>query len=145
MIAIWSVYWNKDRMDLSFVPVAINSLSQLYYIAFVLPPRTKETNLTHWNAKTFGGIGIMDFVHNASGAFFTNVPPNTLTYALTPVVAGGILASSDWVLGSCVSYCLGALALGQAASSAPKSWPLLLGGLSVGGGLISYLKYQPLK
>lgn len=44
-------------MDISFVPVAINSISQILYIAFVLPPRTKENNLTHWNAKTFGGIG----------------------------------------------------------------------------------------
>lgn len=87
----------------------------------------------------------MDFVHNASGAFFTNVPPNTLTYALTPLIAAGIVGSSDWILGSCVSYCLGALAIGQAASTAPRSWSLLLGGLSVGGGLISYMKYKPLK
>lgn len=74
-IGVWMFLWNAGRLDLSFVPVAINSIAQLLYVAFGLPPMTPDTRLTHWVAKTFAGIGLLDFIVSRIHCLFINGHP----------------------------------------------------------------------
>ncbi|KAK4700573.1 hypothetical protein P7C70_g5673, partial [Phenoliferia sp. Uapishka_3] len=136
-IAAWMVFWNNDQMKMANVFVMINSLSQLYHVAFRLPPRNSQNNLTHWTSKTFAGIGVLDFVHNGSAAYFDGVAPNTLTKIVTPIVSLVGLGLSDSILGGSLAYCLGALAVGQHGD-----WSAILGGLSAVGAVIAGYKFK---
>ena len=124
------VFWNSERLDISQLFVTINSLSQLYFIIARLGPlNTKSTSsvLTHLNAKTFAGIGVLDFLHNGSVAFFKDQPASTAVRALTGVGFGLASAASDWIFGACLVYDLVALSVGQSGS-----WSKLLGAYAVG-------------
>ncbi|KAK4053509.1 hypothetical protein OIV83_001677 [Microbotryomycetes sp. JL201] len=152
-IAAWLPVW-ANRLDLSFIFVAINSITQLVYVLRGLPPRTSATLLTHLNAKTFGGIGLLDFVHNLSAGFFVGVGPNLLAKLVTPLASVMLaIASDDWMLGACVTYDLFALALGQALGppsitgghAGPvlggKSWPTLLTLYAGGTGALTLARF----
>ena len=98
-----------------------------------LPPlETQSTSsiLTHVVSKTFAGIGVLDFLHNGSVAFFKDVRASTTVKALTGVGFGLASTMSDWIFGGCLVYDLVALAVGQ--SSIQKDWGKLLGVYALG-------------
>lgn len=127
------IFWNSSRLDISNIFVCINSFTQLYYITAKLAPmNTKSTSsiLTHVVAKSFAGIGVLDFLHNTSAAFFKNQSPSTAIKALTGVGFGLGAAASDWIFGGCLVYDLAILAVGQ--TSRDSGWSKLLGMYAVG-------------
>lgn len=83
--------------------------------------------LTHVVSKTFAGIGVLDFLHNGSVAFFKNAPATTAVSVLTGIAFGIASMASDWIFGGCLVYDLVALAVGQSGS-----WRTLLGAYAVG-------------
>ena len=124
------VFWNASQLTTSHRFVTINTLAQLYYTFFRLAPLTTSSTsstLTHIVAKTFAGIGVLDFLHNGSVAFFKDQAPSTLVKALTGLGFGALSLGSDWIFGGCLVYDLVALAVGQTGS-----WRNLLGAYAVG-------------
>lgn len=124
------VFWNAERLDISHIFVSINTLAQLYYISAQLSPmNTNSTSsiLTHVVSKTFAGIGVLDFLHNGSVAFFKDAPATLAVRLLTGLGFGVASAFSDWIFGGCLVYDLVALSVGQSGS-----WRTLLGAYAVG-------------
>ena len=124
------VFWNAERLDVSHIFVSINTLAQLYYISAQLSPmNTNSTSsiLTHVVSKTFAGIGVLDFLHNGSVAFFKDAPATLAVRLLTGLGFGVASAFSDWIFGGCLVYDLVALSVGQSGS-----WRTLLGAYAVG-------------
>lgn len=114
--------------------MTINSLSQLFYVTTLLPPRTPENTLTHLVAKTFAGIGVLDLIHNGSVALYPGVAPNTLVKVLTGVGFGIGALASDGIMGFCLVYDLFSLYLGQQGD-----WKMLLGAYTLGAaGIVGY-------
>lgn len=110
------VAWNSNRLDISHGFVTVNTIAQLYYITSRLPPMTTRSTssvLTHIVSKTFAGIGVLDFLHNGSAAFFRNHPATLPIKVLTGIGFGLASAASDWIFGGCLVYDLVALAAGQ--------------------------------
>lgn len=64
-IAVWLFFWNSNRLDISQIFVTINSLSNLYYVAFILPKQNSRNSLTHYVAK----VSFKLFLHLLSKAF----------------------------------------------------------------------------
>lgn len=130
------VFWNSERLDISHAFVTVNTLTQLYYVFAKLPPmNTSSTSsiLTHIVSKTFAGIGVLDFLHNGSVAFFKDEPATTAVRVLTGIGFGFASVASDWIFGGCLVYDLVALAVGQSGS-----WRTLLGAYAVGSaGLVA--------
>ncbi|ORY87950.1 hypothetical protein BCR37DRAFT_390455 [Protomyces lactucae-debilis] len=118
-IGLWMLFWTNNHLGLSDILVNINSAAQLYYAFTQLGPLSKETLLTHIVCKMFAGIGILDVVDNASSAFLnykdSGFHAGIVTYVLTFLVAAGLAAVSDLLLGVCVVYDLIALCAGQLA------------------------------
>lgn len=140
-IAAWMVAWNSSRLDISHIFVTINSLSQLYYVAALLPPMEKGNTismLTHGVAKTFAGIGVLDLLHNGSAGFFKDEYASPLIKVATGVGFGLAASVSDWIFGGCLVYDLVGLAVGQAGRD--PGWSRLLGGYAVGAAAIVGLK-----
>lgn len=110
------VAWNASRLDISHAFVTVNTITQLYYITSRLPPmntRSTSSVLTHIVSKTFAGIGVLDFLHNGSAAFFRGQQATLPIKVLTGVGFGLASAASDWIFGGCLVYDLVALAVGQ--------------------------------
>lgn len=100
----------------------------------LLPPRTAENTLTHLVAKTFAGIGVLDFLHNGAVALYPGVTPNMLVKVLTGVGFGLGALVSDGIMGFCLVYDLFSLYLGQRGD-----WKMLLGGYTLGAaGIVGY-------
>lgn len=115
-IPAWMIFWNSGRLDISHGFVTINTFSQLFYVFYKLKPmNTGSTSsvLTHIVAKTFAGIGVLDFLHNWSAGFHVGESATPLIKALTGVGFGLASAASDWIFGGCLVYDLVALAVGQ--------------------------------
>ncbi|KAM7201580.1 hypothetical protein V8F20_004808 [Naviculisporaceae sp. PSN 640] len=153
-IAAWAPLWVSSNLTASAVPVAINTLIQLYYLFIRLPslphlssiypanapslPKTTTMNLssttsflTHTVLKTFAGISILDLLQTGSLVFFNHdIYPTNMTKVLTGVgfatlaLAGG--RSSDWIFGGSLVYDLAALAVGQRVYGNVE-WSKLLG------------------
>ncbi|THX87776.1 hypothetical protein D6D04_00706 [Aureobasidium pullulans] len=140
----WMFAWNSQNLKLSNVFVVINSLSQLYFIFTKLGPmNTSSTSsiLTHINAKTFAGIGVLDFVHNLSVAYYKDVLPTTAVKVVTGAGFAGLAACSDWIFGGCLVYDLVALSVGQAQLNNPD-WSKMLGGFAVAtAGIVGLRNY----
>ncbi|KKY16066.1 hypothetical protein UCDDS831_g07297 [Diplodia seriata] len=102
-IGTWMFFWNASALRTSNLFVLANTLSQLLYTATRLPTlRTSSTPslLTHFVAKTFAGIGVLDLLHNTSAAYFAgNMSPAPAARALTAVGFGLAGAASDWIFG----------------------------------------------
>ncbi|KAI9878854.1 MAG: hypothetical protein M1830_010326 [Pleopsidium flavum] len=133
-IAVWMIFWNSERLRVSNVFVAINTLTQLYYLVAKLAPMNSNSTssmLTHAVSKTFAGIGVLDLLHNGSAAYFKDQPATLMVRVLTGVGFGLASACSDWILGGCLVYDLVALAVGQSGS-----WRMLLGAYAVGSAAI---------
>ena len=90
--------------------------------------------LTHIVAKTFAGIGVLDFLQNNSIAFAKDQKANTIIKVLTGVGFGLGSAVSDWIFGGCLVYDLVALSVGQSAID--PGWGKLLGAYAVGSAAI---------
>lgn len=132
------IFWNASALKSANVFVLINSFTQLYYIFGRLPPmntRSTSSVLTHVVSKTFAGIGILDFLHNGSVAYFDHQGPSTAVKVLTGVGFGALATSSDWIFGGCLVYDLVALAVGQRGIG-ETSWSNLLGVYAVGAAAI---------
>ncbi|KAJ0168536.1 hypothetical protein CTA2_4989 [Colletotrichum tanaceti] len=137
-IATWMIFWNSSNLKTANVFVAINSLTQLYFIFKRLPPmNTKSINsvLTHVVAKTFAGIGVLDLLHNTSVAYFVHQHPSTTLKVLTGVGFGLLASASDWIFGGCLVYDLVALSVGQSAYG-NADWSRLLGIFAGGAAAI---------
>ncbi|KAG9667347.1 hypothetical protein KCU99_g8940, partial [Aureobasidium melanogenum] len=132
-IGSWAFFWNAEKLQISNLFVVVNSLSQLYFIFTKLGPmNTSSTSsiLTHINAKTFAGIGVLDFLHNLSVAYYKDALPSTAIKAVTGAGFAGLAACSDWIFGGCLVYDLVALSVGQATLNNPD-WSKMLGGFAV--------------
>lgn len=139
-------FWNSEQLKISNVFVWINSLTQLWYISTQLDQmNTKSWGsiLTHVVAKTFAGIGVLDFLHNTSVAYFKDVAPALWVKIATGLGFAGLSAGSDWIFGGCLVYDLIALSVGQ-AKYGNKDWSTMLGAMAVGSaaivGIKNYLK-----
>lgn len=66
-LAGWLVFWLRESFNASQVLVTVNTVIQLVAVA-ALPPLTPNSHrllwTTHIVAKTFAGIGILDFLDN---------------------------------------------------------------------------------
>jgi hypothetical protein len=67
------VFWMHKRFWLSQACVAINTFAQLYAVLYLLSPTSdyameNSNTLTHLVAKTFAGIGVLDFFDNGAVA-----------------------------------------------------------------------------
>jgi hypothetical protein len=65
-----------------------------------LPPmdrRSTSSVLTHIVSKTFAGIGVLDFLHNGSVAFFKDQSATTAIKVLTGLGFGLASVVSDWI------------------------------------------------
>lgn len=134
----WMIFWNSERLDISQAFVTVNTFAQLFYlVARLQPMNTSSTSsvLTHAVAKTFAGIGVLDFLHNGAAAFLRGEPATSAVRVLTGVGFGAASAASDWIFGSCLVYDLIALAVGQSGS-----WRTLLGAYAVGSAGIVVAK-----
>ena len=128
------IFWNSERLDISHAFVTVNTFTQLYYVIARLPvmnTRSTSSVLTHIVSKTFAGIGVLDFLHNGSVAFFKDQPASMAVRVLTGLGFGLASASSDWIFGGCLVYDLVALAAGQSGS-----WSTLLGAYAAGSAAI---------
>lgn len=135
---MWMVFWNAERLDISHAFVTVNTLTQLYYVFAKLPPMNRSSTssvLTHIVSKTFAGIGVLDFLHNGSVAFFKDQSATTAIKVLTGLGFGLASAASDWIFGGCLVYDLVALAVGQSGS-----WRTLLGAYAAGSAGIVVAK-----
>ncbi|KAL9633065.1 MAG: hypothetical protein Q9164_004922 [Protoblastenia rupestris] len=133
-IGTWMLFWNTEQLKISNIFVLVNSFTQLYYISTRLQPmNTNSTSsvLTHIVSKTFAGIGVLDFLHNGSVAYFKDVPATMAVKVVTGLGFGLASAASDWIFGGCLVYDLVALAMGQSGS-----WSSLLGAYAVGAAAI---------
>jgi hypothetical protein len=142
-IGTWMFFWNSEQLKIADIFVLINSTAQLWYVFTQLDPmdtRSWSSILTHVVSKTFAGIGVLDFLHNTSVAFFKDQPPSTAVKAITGVGFAGLSAFSDWIFGGCLVYDLLGLSVGQATYSQDKSWSGLLGGIAVGSAAIVGLR-----
>ena len=132
--AAWMIFWNASALKTANVFVLINTFTQLYYIFGRLSPmnsRSTSSVLTHIVSKTFAGIGVLDFLHNGSVAYFDHQGPSTIVKVLTGVGFGALASASDWIFGGCLVYDLVALAVGQRGIG-ETSWSNLLGVYAVG-------------
>ncbi|PSS02344.1 hypothetical protein PHLCEN_2v4037 [Hermanssonia centrifuga] len=137
-IAGWLLFWLRQSFSLSQILVTVNTTAQLFAVAR-LPPLKRDSPrllwVTHLVAKTFAGIGILDFVDNGGVAMHHRAPPSTLaqalTYSLFPIVA----AASGPIFGSTLVYDLLAMYVGQRGVAGAEAWSARLGwtALAVGG------------
>lgn len=135
-------FWNSSQLELANIFVIINSSAQLFYVFTQLGKMdTNSTSsiLTHIVSKTFAGIGVLDFLHNTSVAYFKDEAPSTAIKVLTAVGFAGLGAASDWILGGCLVYDLVGLSVGQSQIGA-SSWSTLLAAYAVGTAAIVGLK-----
>ncbi|GAM89059.1 hypothetical protein ANO11243_070930 [Dothideomycetidae sp. 11243] len=141
-IGTWMFFWNSSALKTANVFVCINSAAQLFFIMTQLDRmNTASTSsvLTHVVAKTFAGIGVLDFLHNTSVAYFKDLAPSTAIKVLTAVGFGGLAAGSDWIFGGCLVYDLIALSVGQSLYG-DAGWSRLLGAYAVGTAAIVGLR-----
>jgi len=133
-IGTWMFFWNSEALKTSNVFVWVNSLMQLWYISTQLEPmNTKSWGsiLTHVVAKTFAGIGCLDFLHNTGVAYFVGAEPPVWAKVATGLGFAGLSAGSDWIFGGCLVYDLVALATGQ-RQYGNEGWSNLLVAYAVG-------------
>src|ERR1700744_3890464 len=131
------VAWNSSHLKIAHVFVTINTCTQLYYMMAKLPPMNRASSssiLTHIVSKTFAGIGVLDFLHNGSVAYFDHQGPNTLVKIGTGLGFAALASVSDWIFGGCLVYDLVALSVGQSGIKGQEGWGRLLGMYAVGTG-----------
>lgn len=141
-IGTWMFFWNSENLKLADIFVVINTFTQLWYVFTQLEPLDTSSwgsILTHVNAKTFAGIGVLDLLHNTSVGWYKDQAPSTVVKVATGLGFAGLGLSSDWIFGGCLVYDLVALSVGQAGYGQP-GWSKLLGAYAVGTAAIVGLK-----
>ncbi|EGO05356.1 hypothetical protein SERLA73DRAFT_14565, partial [Serpula lacrymans var. lacrymans S7.3] len=117
-IAAWMVFWISQKFWVSQAFVTVNTLVQLYAVFYLLGPSSPfalsgVNFLTHIVAKTFAGIGVLDFLDNGAVAMGYAGSPSTPVQILTVVLLSLLAASSDVLFGICIFYNALALLVGQ--------------------------------
>ncbi|KAJ3558152.1 hypothetical protein NM688_g1091 [Phlebia brevispora] len=142
-IAGWLFFWLRKNFTVSQILVTINTAAQLFAVARLPTLTTGSPRLlfvTHLVAKTFAGIGVLDFVDNGGVALRSQAPPSTaiqvLTYALFPVAA----AISRPLFGSTLLYDLVAIYFGQRTIPGAEEWSTRIGWTALAVGAIVGLK-----
>ena len=124
LVAGWLFFWLRQNFTASQVLVTINTVIQLLAVA-ALPPLRPESpmlhKLTHLVAKTFAGIGVLDFIDNGGVALVSSaieleygsaanrfrvraaLPPSTVFGA--PGVDLHVLPRRNSILGPAVRLC----------------------------------------
>ncbi|KAI0756116.1 hypothetical protein C8Q80DRAFT_1092197 [Daedaleopsis nitida] len=129
-IAGWLFFWLRENFVASQVLVTINTVAQLVAVT-ALPPLTPSSpllhRLTHLVAKTFAGIGVLDFIDNGGVALRYLAPPSTLVQALTYTLFPVGAATSSPLFGSILLYDVIAVAVGQMGVAGAGPWPSRLG------------------
>jgi len=141
-IAGWLYFWLREDFTASQVLVTINSTIQLLAVA-LLPPLTESSShlmrLTHYVAKTFAGIGVLDFIDNGGVALGYHAPPSTLLQALTYTLFPIATAASTPLCGSFLLYDVLAIAVGQRGVLGGAEWSSRLGWTALSmGGIIAF-------
>ena len=160
----WLFFWLREDFTASQVMVTINTFAQLLAVA-ALPPLTPTSSsllrLTHYVAKTFAGIGVLDFIDNGGVALVSTTqslrprsvltypsqryraPPSTLvqaaTYAFFPLAA----AASKPLFGSILLYDVVAIAVGQSGVLGAGPWPTRLGWTALATAGVVGIKAAP--
>jgi len=139
-IAGWLFFWLREDFTASQVLVTINTFAQLYAVSRLPPLSSSSTSLmylTHLVAKTFAGIGVLDFVDNGGVMTRYQAPPSSLvqglTYALFPLATAG----STPFFGTMLLYDVVAISVGQRGVPGADQWSARLGWTAVAmGGVI---------
>ncbi|GJF00202.1 hypothetical protein PsYK624_164820 [Phanerochaete sordida] len=142
-IAGWLFFWLREGFNMSQVLVTVNTAAQLYAVAR-LPPLTAQSPAllwaTHLVAKSFAGIGILDFVDNGGVATRLRAPPSAtvqgLAFGFFPVLA----AMSGPIFGSTLVYDLLGMYVGQRDVVGAGSWSAGLGWTALATGGIVVVK-----
>lgn len=130
-IAAWMVFWMQESFWLSQVCVTINTFAQLYAVFYLLSPTSdyameNSNTLTHLVAKTFAGIGVLDFFDNGAVALrYTGPPSNGLIIIFGLLLLGLTAFSSparDPTLPLALVYDLVAILAGQVGRSGFGHW-----------------------
>ncbi|EGO31207.1 hypothetical protein SERLADRAFT_345145 [Serpula lacrymans var. lacrymans S7.9] len=105
-IAAWMVFWISQKFWVSQAFVTVNTLVQLYAVFYLLGPSSPfalsgVNFLTHIVAKTFAGIGVLDFLDNGAVAmvclvalYFSLSNAFILAYRVTRVLRPRLFRSS---------------------------------------------------
>ncbi|TBU54400.1 hypothetical protein BD310DRAFT_886286 [Dichomitus squalens] len=129
-IAGWLFFWLRQNFAASQVLVTINTAVQLLAVAALPPVRPDSPmlhKLTHLVAKTFAGIGVLDFIDNGGVAFRYRPPPSSVVQALTYIFFPVATAYSGPLFGSVLLYDLVAVTVGQMGVQGAGPWPTRLG------------------
>ncbi|KAH9923143.1 uncharacterized protein BXZ73DRAFT_51034 [Epithele typhae] len=128
-IAGWLYFWLRQDFAASQVLVTVNTLAQLVAVA-ALPPLRPDSDallrLTHAAAKTFAGIGVLDFIDNGGVALRAHAPPTGFLQALTCVLFPLLAAGSSPMFGSVLLYDVVAITVGQTGVRGAGAWPVRL-------------------
>lgn len=145
-IAGWLYFWLRENFVASQILVTINTVAQLTAVA-ALPPLTPSSpmlhRLTHLVAKTFAGIGVLDFIDNAGVALQYRASPSPIVQAATYIFFPIAAASSSPFFGSVLLYDIVGVAVGQMGVAGAGPWPMRLGWASLATSVIVGLKTVP--
>ncbi|TBU41747.1 hypothetical protein BD309DRAFT_867707 [Dichomitus squalens] len=142
-IAGWLFFWLRQNFAASQVFVTINTAVQLLAVAALPPVRPDSPmlhKLTHLVAKTFAGIGVLDFIDNGGVAFRYRPPPSSIVQALTYIFFPVATAYSGPLFGSVLLYDLVAVTVGQMGVQGAGPWPTRLGWTTLATSSIVALK-----
>ncbi|RDX46733.1 hypothetical protein OH76DRAFT_1355370 [Lentinus brumalis] len=145
-IAGWLFFWLREEFVSSQVLVTINTVAQLVAVA-ALPPLTPTSpmlhRLTHLVAKTFAGVGVLDFIDNGGVVLQYRAPPSAFVQALTYICFPVVALNSSPIFGSVLLYDLVAIAVGQAGVYGAGPWPMRLGWTSLATSILVGIKVIP--
>lgn len=168
----WLFFWLKESFTASQLLVTINTAAQLYAVSQLPPLKSTSHPLlhtTHLVAKTFAGIGILDFVDNGAVALVSlgpfirhyinrvlmkqyfcsfllqrySAPPSTLVQILTYAAFPLATALSKPLFGSILVYDLVAIFVGQrygGGGGGMRTWGINVGWTALASGIIVAFK-----
>ncbi|KAI0040656.1 hypothetical protein FA95DRAFT_1502488 [Auriscalpium vulgare] len=116
--AAWLFFWLREQFWVSQAFVTVNSTIQILALALIpglgtLPASSARAEiLLHLVAKTFAGVGVLDFIDNGAVALRYSVPGGVMQGLIAGAfVLGGLYA--DPIMGATLVYDLLGLAIGQ--------------------------------
>ncbi|KAI5453147.1 hypothetical protein NCC49_006175 [Naganishia albida] len=116
MIGTWPFFVrNSEKLKTADWFVIVNTLQSLYWVYFrrAINPTTYQEKMTNAVAISFAGVGILDFLHNTSIAYFPRQPPSFAVKAAT-VIGFPLLAwFSPALMGCTLIYDQVGIAIGQ--------------------------------
>ncbi|EIN12898.1 hypothetical protein PUNSTDRAFT_97851 [Punctularia strigosozonata HHB-11173 SS5] len=115
LTAAWMIFWINQMFWPAQALVTINSFIQLWAMTR-LPFITRLNLSTHLVAKTFAGIGVLDFLDNGAVALRYSGPPGQVVKAIVGVVFGIASLTQDPIFGACLVYDLLGMYVGQSGT-----------------------------